>query len=529
LATTRRRFLELLAQVGGATAVQGALPALGLGQAEAREAFTPQRNERTRGRRVLVLGSGIAGMTAAYELGKLGYEVTVLEAATRPGGRCFSVRRGTTVRDTDGEKQVCDFDPGLYYNCGPARIPGFHITLDYCRELGVPVEMMVNRNPHAWDYTTVGPLAGQRLRQKEVEGDQDGYVAELLAKAVSAKALDTELSAQDRANLLDYLAGFGCLEKDGHYAGSARSRGYRLQPGPGEEAGEVGKPLPRSALLAAELGFRHFFLRSPLQQPAMLEIVGGTDQLARAFARKLGQRILLGAPVRALHQDHRGVRVVHGVQGAERESRADFAVCALPLTTLREVVTDFSPDRRAAIASVKYEMAGKIGLQFGRRFWEEDDRIFGGASSTDMTITQIMYPSTGMLQKKGVLVGYYVFRTQARELQAMRHAQRLETALAQGEKIHPPYRRQLESAFSVAWGKMPWVHGSWAAWGEDGPRPPEYAGLCKPEGRIHFAGDAFSYQTGWMAGAIESARRAVLAIHTRASAESTRSSSEVKP
>lgn len=146
-----------------------------------------------------------------------------------------------------------------------------------------------------------------------------------------------------------------------------------------------------------------------------------------------------------------------------------------------------------------------------------------------MTITQIMYPSTGMLQKKGVLVGYYVFRTQALELQAMRHAQRLETALAQGEKIHPPYRRQLESAFSVAWGKMPWLHGSWAAWGEDGPRPPEYAGLCKPEGRIHFAGDAFSYQTGWMAGAIESARRAVLAIHARASAESTRSSSEVKP
>jgi len=238
LATTRRRFLSLLAQVGGAAAVQGALPALGLGQAEAAEAFAPQRSERARGRKVLVLGSGIAGMTAAYELGKLGYDVTVLEAAARPGGRCFSVRRGTDVTDTDGERQVCDFDPGLYYNCGPARIPGFHVTLDYCRELGVPVEMMVNRNPQAWDYTTQGPLAGQRLRQKEVEGDQDGYIAELLAKAVSGRALDTELTAQDRANLLDYLAAFGWLEKDGHYAGSARSRGYRVLPGAGEEEGD---------------------------------------------------------------------------------------------------------------------------------------------------------------------------------------------------------------------------------------------------------------------------------------------------
>ena len=526
MATTRRRFLALLAQVGGAAAVQGALPALGFGQAEASAPFTPERNARTRGRKVLVLGSGIAGMTAAYELGKLGYDVTVLEAAARPGGRCFSVRRGTAVTDTDGETQVCGFDEGLYYNCGPARIPGFHVTLDYCRELDVPVEMMINRNPLAWDYTTRGPLAGRRLRQKEVEGDQDGYVAELLAKAVSTRALDAELSAEDRANLLDYLSSFGWLEKDGRYAGTARSRGFAVQPGAGEEDGQIGTPLPRSALLARELGFRHFFLRSPFQQPVMLQIVGGTDRLAHAFARKLGPRIVLGAPVRELHQDERGVRVVHGVQGKLRESRAEFAVCALPLTRLRDVVSDFSAERRAALASVKYEMAGKIGLQFGRRFWEVDDRIFGGNSSTDMTITQIMYPSTGMLGKKGVLVGYYAFGPEARELQAMRPAQRLETALAQGEKIHPTYRQSFEQAFSVAWGKMPWLDGSWASWGES-QRPPEYTLLCKPDGRIQFAGDAFSHETGWMAGAIDSARRAVLAIHARASAEPTTHAPEV--
>jgi monoamine oxidase len=476
----------------------------------------------------LVLGGGIAGMTAAYELGKLGYSVTVLEAAPRPGGRCFSIRRGTRVTDTDGETQACNFDAGLYYNCGPARIPGFHVTLDYCRELGVPVEMMVNRNPQAWDYTTRGPLAGQRLRQREVEGDQDGYVAELLSKAVSSKALDAELSEQDRANLLDYLASFGWLDKGGHYAGTARSRGYSAYPGAAENEGEVGKPLSRSALLAAELGFRHFFLRSPLQQPAMLQIVGGTDQLAHAFARKLGPNLVLSAPVRELRQDERGVRVVYGADGKQREARADYAVCALPLTTLGNVANDFSPELRAAIASVKYEMAGKIGLQFGRRFWEEDDRIFGGNSSTDMTIMQIMYPSTGMLGRKGVLVGYYVFREQGLELQAMRHAERLETALAQGAKIHPPYRQYFEGGFSVAWGKMPWLLGSWANWGEDGPRPADYNLLCKPLGRIQFAGDAMSYQTGWMAGAIESARRAVLAIHARASAESTATSPEVK-
>jgi monoamine oxidase len=529
LATTRRQLLTLLGQVGGAAAVTGALSALGLGEAHAIEPFAPQRTERAKGRKVLVLGGGIAGMTAAYELGKLGYAVTVLEAAARPGGRCFSIRRGTSVTDTSGETQVCDFDEGLYYNCGPARIPGFHVTLDYCRELGVPVEMMCNRNPRAFDYTTKGPLAGQRLRQKEVEGDQDGYVAELLAKAVSSRALDAELGPQDRANLLDYLASFGWLEKDGRYAGTARSRGYRVDPGAGENEGDVAPPLARSALLAQELGFRHFFLRSPLQQPTMLQIVGGTDQLAFAFARALGPRLVLGAPVRELRQDGAGVRIVYGVPGKLTEARADYVVCALPLTTLRNVTNDFSPELRAAIGSVKYEGAGKAGLQFNRRFWEEDDRIFGGNSSTDMTITQIMYPSTGMLGKKGILVGYYTFGGQAMELQALRHAQRLEVALAQGEKLHPQYPRHFEVGSTVAWGKMPWLLGSWAAWGEDGPRPPEYAVLSKAAGRVHFAGDAMSHQTGWMAGAIESARRAVVAIHTRASAESATLSPEVKP
>lgn len=69
----------------------------------------------------------------------------------------------------------------------------------------------------------------------------------------------------------------------------------------------------------------------------------------------------------------------------------------------------------------------------------------------------------------------------------------------------------------MAWGKMPWLLGSWVDWGEDGPRPADYALLCKPEGQVHLAGDAMSFQSGWMAGAIEPARRAVLAIHARAS------------
>ncbi|MGZ6077017.1 MAG: flavin monoamine oxidase family protein [Myxococcaceae bacterium] len=520
MATTRRQFLAVLGSLAGAPAVEGALQALGLQSAHAPPPFTPVPTENARGRKVLVLGGGLAGMASAYELLKLGYDVTVLEAQDRPGGRCFSVRRGTRVTDVDGETQVCEFDAGQYYNCGPARIPGHAVTLDYCRELGVPVEVMVNRNPAAYVVTKKGPLAGRRLRQKEVEGDQDGYIAELLSKAVSAKKLDTELDEADRANLLDYLRSLGWLEKDRHYRGSFHTRGFASQPGAADEIGEVGAILSRTGVFGHDLGFRFFYAFDVNQAPAMMQVVGGTDGIAHAFARKLGKRLHLSSPVREIAQDGAGVRVRYGPPESLREARAEFAVCALPFTTLRNVTSDFPTEVKAAIAGVYYEAAGKIGLQFGRRFWEEDDRIYGGMSWTDQTITQIMYPSAGLLAPKGVLVGYYAYQKEAAALQAMRHAQRLETALTEGELLHPGYRKHLQSAFSVAWGKMPWLLGSWAEWGEDdAPRPAGYALLCRPMGRVHFAGDALSWNPGWMHGALASARHTVLAIHARASAE----------
>ena len=89
------------------------------------------------GVRVVILGAGLAGMTVAYELGKVGFDCRVLEARARPGGRVFTVRRGT-VSEEDGPGQTAAFDEGLYFNAGPMRISHHHhTTLAYCRELQV--------------------------------------------------------------------------------------------------------------------------------------------------------------------------------------------------------------------------------------------------------------------------------------------------------------------------------------------------------------------------------------------------------
>ena len=90
---TRRSFLELVGQTGGAGALYSAMRALNLHAEAEPPSFTPV-GQAAPGARVIVLGAGLAGLTAAYELQKLGYQCEVLEARTRAGGRACTVRRG---------------------------------------------------------------------------------------------------------------------------------------------------------------------------------------------------------------------------------------------------------------------------------------------------------------------------------------------------------------------------------------------------------------------------------------------------
>ena len=136
-----------------------------------------------RAAKVLILGAGVAGLAAAYELEKLGFTPLILEAAGKPGGRCITIRGGDEVVETNGHRQTCRFDEGQYFDPGPSRFPFWHITMDYCRELGVPVAPFVGQNENAFYLSDRGgSLSGQRVRIREAKTDLRGYTAELLAK-----------------------------------------------------------------------------------------------------------------------------------------------------------------------------------------------------------------------------------------------------------------------------------------------------------------------------------------------------------
>ena len=110
---------------------------------------------------------------------------------------------------------------------------------------------------------------------------------------------------------------------------------------------------------------------------------------------------------------------------------AEYCACTIPLPVLATIETDFAPEFKRAIASFTYASAGKMGLQFKRRFWEEDDGIYGGATRTDQDITQILYLSTGFNGRKGVLVGYYIQDVRGRLVGERMLADRVALALEQ--------------------------------------------------------------------------------------------------
>jgi monoamine oxidase len=501
MALTRRQFLKWVAAAGSGSLAYEVMTGLGLLAAPRQLPFN--LSGRVSGVRVVILGAGLAGMTVAYELAKVGFDCRLLEARARPGGRVFTVRRGTTSEE-DGPSQIAAFDRGQYFNAGPMRISHHHhTTLSYCRELQVPTEVFVPDCQSAYLAQTRGALAGQRIRLREAHADFDGYIAELLSKALSPAQLDQPLTAEDRDRVLAYLRGLGALDERRQYRGSSR-RGLDAQ-------GRATAPVPLHDLFA---GIPPFYVQIDWSsQPTMMQVAGGMDRLPAALASRVGNRLIYRAAVREIRQSERGVWVIYAdATGRHHRIDADYCVSTIPLPALSGIEKDLSQPVRSAIATARYDSAGKIGLQFKRRFWEHDDEIYGGRSWTDQEVGQIIYPSHGFTTTKGIVVGYFLdFRGTMRE-RPPAEIERL--ALEHGARIHPQYAQEFETAFSVTWARVPWSRGSWRS--ESAAAHEALAALRQADGRVYFAGDYMTDMSSWMQGAFESAHEVATAIHQRA-------------
>jgi monoamine oxidase len=518
---TRRSFIENLSRVGGIGLVMAGMDAFGVGIASAQDTPPPLSGSAA-GKKVVILGAGLAGLTAAYELQKAGYRVEVLEAREYAGGRCQTARSGFSLTELGGERQDCRYDKGQYFNHGPWRIPHHHHSLlYYTRLLGVPLEVFVNDNEAAYVYAEkgAGPLAGKTIRRAQIAADIRGYAAEMLAKVVNQGTLDAEFSKDDREAFIAYLVGEGYLSRsDLRYLGTT-DRGYATPPGAGLQPGQAAPPYAFKDVLHSKMWRNLSSVTTYSHQGTMFQAVGGMDQIAKGFEKQVGRLIRYNAVVDKIAQNESGVEIFYTDKAGKKVSaKGDFCLCTIPLSVLRTIDLAVSPRFKQAMTGVSYMPVGKIGLQMKNRFWENNHSIYGGVIETDITdVGSLAVPSTGYQSQKGVMLGYYQFNASAAKISAKTPAERAAFAVEMGSRVFPEYRDAYETHFSVAWHRVQYNLGGWAAWSADG-RKNDYPVLLEPDGRIYLAGEHLSYLGAWQAGAIESAWQQIAKIHARAQA-----------
>ena len=466
------------------------------------------------GPEVLILGAGIAGMCAAYELEALGYRCRILEARHRSGGRCVTIRHGDRVEES-GERQICQYEHGHYFNPGPTRVPHWQITVDYCRKFGVALAPWINVNENAYILQTKGKLANRLLRIRDVIADTEGHMGQFLFDSIKRGATGADWSAADRDLALSFISAYAFIDKDGVYRGTYR-RSFKDFDPVSPTGLKHEEPIDMLSLFAGGLGGSFKFINAIDQQMSMLEIVGGVDRLAKAFEKSLRARIEFGCEVTEINTSpSETVVAFRDRTGKRRTARAPFCICTIPLSVLKKIPANFTGATAEAIKSAFYVPVTKVGAEFSSRFWEHDDRIYGGISWTDQPIRQIIYPSSGFHSRSGILVNY-TGGFDSLAFSSMPPAKRIGAAVAQMSKIHPQASSNLKSAVTLAWEKVPYSNGAFAIWDITPNGDQHYKLMLEPQASLYFAGEHCSQLTAWMAGAIESARYVVKKIHERA-------------
>jgi monoamine oxidase len=447
-------------------------------------------------RHVVIVGAGMAGLTAGLLLKEAGHRVTILEAQNRLGGRVYTYR---------------GFAGRMYGEFGAMRFPkqhhlGQHLIHERFGLKTTPFGMV--------DEDTFIYLNGRGVRRSAFgaesfdfdlpDGERGRTPSEILEAAMQPL---TDLVAEpdgwpkvieryDRYSLLSFL----------------------VERGVSEQALSLMGPLLN---LEGRFHFSlvEWFAHWHEDVFGDLEFIDeGADTLAAAFAPALMDDTRLGAEVHAVEQGPEGVIVRYRDPiGTPGSVRADECILTVPFILLRHMeIEGLDVDKWFTIRNVYYGRAHKIFMQFSRRWWIDDYAITHGVTVTDLAIRNVVYTPAGQdpSMQKGVIIASYAWEQDSMAYSMLGEGQRIVEALEDLCKIHPEARSTFEFGISHDWALDRYGGGI-------GPlfRPHEmtsqfYDDIVRPVGRIWFANDACD-QRGrrWIEGAIAAAVKNAWAIN----------------
>ncbi len=504
---------------------------------------------------VTILGAGIAGLIAGYELNRLGHVVTILEGSNRVGGRAFTYR----------------FKDGQYHELGAMRIPASHdYTRHYIQEMGLQLR------PFITAHKTLSPfyfIKGIRTTIKDAPKNLFPLFA--LSPTEQFVAAAAVAPAVMGLQFADLIASLTTADKQALF-----SEGPMTESVAQIERTSLGEFLEAHAhgpdtreLIGVTTGLEvwwdkalSMFLRDEIVNTGdgLEEIVGGTDLLPSTLAQKIPQKaISLNVEITGIEAGDQPKLKVMSQENGQGTVEADYVLCTIPFPVLRRIeLVQFSTRKLRAIRDINYASSTKVLLHCKQRFWELNNGIFGGASLSDLITRSTYYPSDNVAARPpqplhllaeldgtetmtaqrsrlasrsinttfalastqgrqlelssgpGVLVGSYNWGRDARRLGELQPVNRAECVIRTLTNIHPEIRDSVDDAASMFWDENKWAGAAFSFMRPNDMRD-YYVDAIAPEGRVFFAGEHCSMDQAWMQGAAISALRAVEDIVSR--------------
>lgn len=490
------------------------------------------------GSRVAVIGGGVAGLTAAFELQRHGYTVSVLEESDRIGGRVWTRR----------------FNDGTHAEFGAMRIPSSHLcTLHYAQEFDLQLRTFVNYNSAAF-YR----LRGRTVRVEDWRDAASDYDLSGFERRDPTRLLESQmnlamarLSAPEKYRLFHSRTPGIVQEYD-----NRTLRQHLEAAGLSSDAIEfLGQA---TGLIQYE---RASFLETLVDYFGLLrvqqyEIVDGMDALTQAFASKLNGCINLNTSVVAVNLNGRGVDIVTRERDQQRTEVFDYVICTAPAR--RTAMIDWSPRlpnrQTEALRNLYYASAAKTIMHVSERPWELHDGIFGGGSFSDEPFQQIWYPSdnaapspdsiqratiTGddedatatasaptrwvaidpaVSSSPAAVTASYTWENNARLMGAMTDDERTDYVVRAFSRMHPEVEEHIIDVEHVVWDQQGGMSGAFAYFA-----PGEHSRLLEvirqpqplDSPRVFFAGEHVSATHAWIQGSIQSALEATLGLMSR--------------